>query len=434
MQGAKKLLKRLLPHSLVTLFLPTYHLGRAIYANYKFGRPAKHLKVVAVTGTNGKTTTAHFITKVLEAAGYKVGLSTTARFQIGRETWDNELNMTVTNPFELQSLLKRMQEAKVDWVVLEVTSHALIQHRIWGIPIHTAVITNLTQDHLDYHHTMEEYAAAKARLFKLAKFNAVLNHDDDWFNFFVQRSPQSKFSYGAHPDADIRLTKANLKPHGAKIMLQYGHGGEEVAVELNLTGKFNVYNALAAAGVGHALDLNPQLVKQGLENLRAVPGRMEAVKAGQDFSVIVDYAHSPDAQRNLFETLKPLTDGRLIAVFGATGDRDKTKRPLMGAIASKLCDVVIVTDEDTYSEDPASIRQEILSGARGSGGQAEVLEVGDRHDAMARAFQMAEPGDTVAVLGMGHQKHRVVGETKQDWDDRQVARDILEAAAKKSKQ
>ncbi len=426
----KSLLKAIIPRSLLKPFLPSYHWLRAVAATYKYGHPAKNLKVIAVTGTNGKTTTAHYIDSVLKAAGMKVCISTTARFMVGEHAWDNDLNMTVTDPYKLQELLKKMRDGQVEWVVLEVTSHALVQHRIWGIPIHTAVMTNLSQDHLDYHQTMDDYAAAKAKLFKLAKQGAVLNHDDEWFEYFWQRSPANRFSYGVNEDTDVRLLKANLKPEGSKIQLKYGQeqNTETLAtVDLKLTGKFNVYNALAAATVALSLNFSVDDVKTGLEQLAAVPGRMEAIEAGQHFKVLVDYAHTPDAMQKLFETLRPLTRGKLITVFGATGDRDKTKRPLMGAIAAKQTDVVIVTDDDPYTEKPAAIRKEIVAGTEHAHTKAEVLEIGDRHDAIVRAFQMAAPGDTVAILGLGHQQHRVIGTEHVPWDDRKVARELLQA-------
>lgn len=422
---AVKVLKKALPTWLYEPLLPLYHLGQSVVANIQYGFPARDLKIVAITGTNGKTTTAHYIASILEAAGYKVGLSTTARFKIGDKEWDNDQNMTVTQSFALARLLKQMKEAGCEWVVLEVTSHSLEQHRVWGIPIHSAVITNLTQDHLDYHQTMDEYAAAKGRLLKYAKVNAILNHDDQWFKYFLQLANQHKFTYGSHREADVRILRANLRANGAKIKFRYGHDMGEVIADLKLTGKFNVYNALAAAAFGYGLELNSNLVKRGLESLKAVPGRMEAVVAGQKFSVIVDYAHTPDAFRNIFETLRSLTRGKLIVVFGATGDRDKAKRPLMGSIAARNCEIVIVSDDDPYTEDVAIIRKEVLAGARHANSKAKILEVGDRRKAIARAFELATGGDTVAILGLGHQHYRVVGDKKEAWDDRQVAKDLL---------
>src|SRR5688572_29024118 len=222
MSNFKALLKKILPRWLYSPFLSPYHWLRAVAANIKYGFPARKLKVIAVTGTNGKTTTANYFTSILEAADFKVGLSTTALFKIGDEQWDNELNMTVTNPFELQALFKRMAEAKVDWVVLETTSHALAQHRIWGVPIHTAVITNLAPDHLDYHKTIEKYASAKGKLIKMAKNEVVLNRDDEWFDFFTKRSHKAHYTYGTNLECDVRLLKANLKPHGSKIAFNFG--------------------------------------------------------------------------------------------------------------------------------------------------------------------------------------------------------------------
>jgi len=320
MSNFKATLKKILPHWLYAPFLGPYHWLRALHANIKYGFPARKLNVIAVTGTNGKTTTANFIAEVLEAAGQTVGISTTALFKIGDESWTNDKNMTVTNPYELQALLKRMKESKVDWVVLETTSHALSQHRIWGVPIHTAVVTNLTPDHLDYHKTIEKYAAAKARLVKMAQKEVVLNRDDDWFEFFARHSSKAHYTYGTNLECDVRLTHANLKPHQSKISFQFGQ--EPLEATLRLAGKFNVYNALAAAAVGLGLRLKPSQVKHGLENLKAVPGRMEPVIAGQPFEVLVDYAHAPEAFTALFETMRPLTKGRMIAVFGGTGDRD----------------------------------------------------------------------------------------------------------------
>lgn len=422
MSDFKALLKKILPSWLYSPLLDPYHFLRAVAANIKYGFPARKLKVIAVTGTNGKTTTADLIASVLEAADFKVGLSTTALFKIGNETWDNDLNMTVTNPYELQALLKRMKEAQVDWVVLETTSHALSQYRIWGVPIHTAVITNLAADHLDYHKTMERYAGAKAKLVKMAKQEVVLNRDDDWFEFFTKRSSKAHYTYGTNLECDVRLTKANLKPAGSKIGFNFGE--ESLVVDLKLPGKFNVYNALAAAAVGLGLQLKPSVVKRGLESLKGVPGRMEPVMAGQPFSVLVDYAHAPDAFIALFETMRPLTKGRLIAVFGGAGERDPNRWPGMGHAAGRLTDVAIVTDDEPHSEDPNKIRSIIVEAAK-SEDKAKVVEEADRKQAFKIAFKMGLAGDTILLLCLGHQKYRLIGNKKVPWDDRQVAREVL---------
>lgn len=422
MSGFKKKLKKVLPHWLYAPFLPLYHYGQAISANLKFGKPAKELKVIGVTGTNGKTTTASYIASILRASGAKVGLATTAQFQMGDDLWDNELNMTVTNPFTLQKMMKRMKEARVDWVVLEVTSHALSQHRTLGIPFHTAVMTNLTRDHLDYHKTMERYASAKAKLLKVAKFEVVLNHDDEWFEYFAKASHQAQFTYGTNIECDIQLLKANLRADGSKIKFKYGNS--EAVADLHLPGKFNVYNAMAAAATGLGLELSPETVIKGLEDLDAVPGRMEKIDEGQNFTVVVDYAHDGDAFRKVFESIKPLTRGSLIAVFGGEGERDPARWSGMGEAAGEMCDIAVVTDDEPLREDPAKIRSAVAKSVE-KGGNAKLFEIADRREGIEKAFKLAKPGDTVMLLALGHQKFRLIGDKRIPWDDRAVARELL---------
>lgn len=422
MSKIKQRLKKTLPRWCYAPFLPLYHYGRALLANLKYGRPAKELKVIGVTGTNGKTTTASYIASILRASGAKVGLATTAQFQIGDETWDNELNVTVTNPYTLQKLMKRMKEANVEWVVMEVTSHALSQHRTLGIPFHTAVMTNLTRDHLDYHKTMEKYAAAKSKLLKAAKFEVVLNHDDEWFEYFAKATHQAQFTYGTNIECDIQLLKANLRADGSKIKFKYGNS--EVVADLHLPGKFNVYNAMAAAATGLGLELSAETVTKGLEALDAVPGRMEKIDEGQNFTVVVDYAHDGDAFRKVFESIKPLTKGSLIAVFGGEGERDPARWSGMGEAAGELCDIAVVTDDEPIHEDPAKIRAAIAESVT-KGGNAKLFEIADRREGIAKAFKLAKPGDTVMLLALGHQKFRLVGDKRLPWDDRLVARELL---------
>lgn len=422
MSKMKQRIKKLLPRALYSPFLPLYHYGRGVMAYWKFGKPAKDLKVIGVTGTNGKTTTASYIASVLRASGAKVGLATTAQFMIGDEAWDNDLNVTVTNPYTVQKLMKRMKDAGVEWVVMEVTSHALVQHRVHGVPFHTAVMTNLSRDHLDYHGTMEKYAAAKAKLLKSARFEAVLNRDDEWYEYFAKASHQAQFTYGTNIECDVQLTKANLRADGSKIKFKYGN--TEMTVDLHLPGKFNVYNAMAAAATGLGLELSPETVTKGLEDLLAVPGRMETIDEGQNFAVVVDYAHDGDAFRKVFESMKPLTRGSLIAVFGGEGERDPGRWTGMGEAAGELCDIVVLTDDEPLHEDPAKIRAAITESIK-QGGQANVFEIPDREEAIAKAFKLAKPGDTVMLLALGHQKFRLVGDKRLPWDDREVARALL---------
>lgn len=428
MRRVKELIKQNLPPSVYRPFLSPYHLGRAVIANIKYGFPARKLKVIGITGTNGKTTTANFIASILEAAGYKVGLSTTATFQIAKKRWDNSLNMTVTDPFQLQALLKRMKVARVDWVVLEVTSHSLTQHRLWGIPIEVAVMTNLSEDHLDYHKTMEKYAATKARLMKRARRDVVLNRDDKWFNYFARSSNKAHYTYGTNVECDVRLEKAQLKPEHSTLRFQYGT--EKLSAQLNLAGKINVYNAMAAATVGLGLELDQQAVTKGLQTLKGIPGRQEIIKVGQRFKVIVDYAHDTEAFRQLFKSLRPLTKGRLIAVFGGAGDRDPKRWPGMGKAAGQLTDIAIITDDEPHSEDPSYIRRTILKAAH-EPGKAKVIEKSDRREAFKTAFKLAKPNDIVMLLCLGHQKYRAMNEGMIPWDDRKVARELLKVSLKK---
>lgn len=416
----RKIVKALMPRPLFRLIEPYGHWAEALLANIRYGFPARQLRVIGVTGTNGKTTTAALIAGVLEAAGYSVGVSTTAFFKIGKAVTDNELNMTVTKSFALQRLLRRMADTKVDFAVVELTSSALAQNRSWGVKPEVAVLTNISQDHLDYHGTMGRYVAAKQRMFRGNPKIQVLNEDDPYYAQFAKFPAQAKLSYGLKAgDVIAGGVKAGIS--GTSFDLHYHD--YSVKTDLRLPGEYNVYNALAAAAVGFGLGISAEHVSLGLESVESVPGRMELIDQGQQFGVVVDYAHTPDALDKLWSTLKAGARGRLIAVFGATGDRDRTKRPIMGELAGRIADVIILTDEEPYTEDPVDIIRQIEPGVKKSGKEYRV-EL-NRRTAIAKAFALAKSGDVVAITGMGHQKYKVVGETKQPWDDRQVAREEL---------
>lgn len=423
-KSMKPMLKRILPKTLITPLLPIFHLLQAFAANMRYGFPARGLNVAVITGTNGKTTTAAFLGKIFEANGWSVGINSTAFYQIGKKYELNDTNMTVTDPFRLFKMLKDMREAKVDWVILETTSHALVQNRVLGIPFKVAAITNLTQDHLDYHGSMDNYAAAKGKLFQKGADFHVLNRDDEWFRFFDQFSPaQRKLTYGVDPDAEVRITEAKLGPDGSKLSIKL----ERALIQPNikLVGKFNAYNALTAATMAHALGIEPEIIEEGLQNLKAVPGRMEQVVSKKGFKILVDYAHTPDALANVLETLRGITRGRIITVFGATGDRDKSKRPLMGKVVAKLSDLVVLTDDDPYTENPIAIRAEVMAGMKGVVDGAELYEVGDRRGAIAKAIELAKRGDTILLAGIGHQSYRVIDGKKLKWSEREVAEELL---------
>jgi len=431
MQSIKDTIKQVLPKSLLKKLLPTWHKSRAMVAASMYRHPAKNMKVIAVTGTNGKTTTSAFIGSILKEAGFKYGVSSTAFFDINGEVTANDTNMTVTNPFQVQKVLSKMRRKKVEWVVLEVTSHALDQNRIHGIPITAAVMTNLTQDHLDYHGTMEKYATAKFKLFKKSPKVIVLNKDDEWFDFYDKaEASEHKLTYGSDKDADVRINKAVLGGGGSSFELIIDKS-QTFKMVSNLIGRFNVYNAAAAVAVTYGLHIDKKAIVEGVKSLESVPGRMEIIDEGQPYAVIVDYAHTPDALTNILETVKSLTEKRVILVFGATGDRDKGKRPIMGEIAAKMADRIVLTDEEPYSEDPSQIRADVMKGIEKANGTAKTKDVADRRDAIAAAFAIAKPGDSVLITGMGHQTYMKLAGGKIHWDDREVSREEIAKRVKK---
>lgn len=432
MHKLKTLIKQLLPARVRRPLINTYHLLTAVAANLRYGFPAKDARVIMVTGTNGKTTTAALIAQMLTTAGHKVGAITTAFYSFGEGELElNTTNRTVDDVFKVQALLARIKQAGCQYVVLEATSQALDQHRLWGVPCEVAVMTNLTQDHLDYHKTMEHYAAAKGKLFAAKPKLIVLNRDDAWFDYFNQfEAAERKVSYGTHAGATCQIADVALHKEGSDVTLRFEQQ-HELRFHTQLPGRFNVYNAAAAATVGYYLMLEPEQISAGLAALASVPGRLERISEGQNFEVIVDYAHTPDALQNLLDTLKHLSRGRLWLVFGATGDRDKAKRPVMGQIAARLADKLVVTDEEPYNEDPAAIRQAILRGVSEAGGQAKTQEIADRRAAIEAACKSARPGDTVVITGMGHEQFRIVAGERQPWSDAAVARELLQALRKK---
>ncbi len=428
MHKLKSLIKTLLPNNVRRPILNFYHLLVAIAANVRYGFPARNARVIMVTGTNGKTTTAAIIAKMLMHAGHKVGALTTAFYAFGDDKLEpNTSNRTVDDVFKIQALFARMKAAGCEYIVVEVTSQALDQHRVWGVPVDVAVMTNLTQDHLDYHGTMERYAEAKGKLFASHPKLIVLNRDDAWFDFFNQYPAEDRrVTYGTHEDATCRIAKVELRKEGSDVELLF-ENEHELAMHVALPGKFNVYNATAAAAVGYYLMLEPQQITDGIAALESVPGRLERVDEGQKFEVIVDYAHTPDALQNLLDTLKHLTKGDLWLVFGATGNRDRGKRPIMGEVVAKIADHIVLTDEEPYDEDPTAIRLAVKEGIDKASTGVDVQEVADRREAMETAIKAAKPGDTIAITGMGHEQFRVVAGERLPWSDTEVAREILKS-------
>mgnify|MGYP000754527633 CR=1 FL=1 len=408
-----------------------YHRVRAMAAAVRYGFPAEKMVIVAVTGTNGKTTTSNMIHRVFMEAGKKCGLLTTVNFKIGDSEEANLNKQTTVSPFLLQKKLKQMQEAGCEVVVVEATSIAMIQSRLWGVNVDTAVFTNFTQDHLSYHGSMEAYREAKGRLFKALNTSkrkpgiqkmSIINADDPEAEFFAGFPVDQLFEYGIQRGAYAARNIVSTA-NGTDFMIRIPNG--EAQVHLQIPGQFNVYNAMAAATVGVAHRINVQTIGRALEKLESVPGRMEPIDEGQNFSLLVDYAHSEDALQKLLSMLKALTPGRLITVFGATGGgRDQSKRPKMGAIVHQYADFIVLTDDDPYEEDSNEIAKMVKAGIPREEGDS-FWQVLDRREAIRLALSLAREGDTVVICGKGAEEFQVVGKERVPHDDRKVAREML---------
>lgn len=417
--------RRLLPGALVRAIEELYRGSRVWLVSFWYGFPARGLKVVAVTGTNGKTTTSSYINEILKASGAKTAFYSTATIELAGEATSNDTNRTVPITSELQKFMRRAKKAGCEWFVFEAASMALHQHKLDSIPVECAVMTNLTQDHLDYHGTMERYAEAKARLFKKKPRFVVLNRDDEWYDYFHKfPATEATMSYGAEESADCRIQHVKLHKSGSDVKLVIDHQ-THLELTTSLPGKFNVYNLSAAVSAAYLLHINLESIKKGIANLKGVEGRQQQVDAGQSYDVIVDYAHTPDALQQVMEAQKHLTKKRLILVFGAAGDRDKAKRPIMGEIAGKLADRIFLTDEESYNEDPRAILEMLKVGLKKAHAEAKTEEIIDRRAAIEKALTIARPGDTVLITGMGHEQYRIINGERLAWNDAEVVKEIL---------
>ncbi|MES2876081.1 MAG: UDP-N-acetylmuramoyl-L-alanyl-D-glutamate--2,6-diaminopimelate ligase [Patescibacteria group bacterium] len=424
-QALSRVVRQHVPHSGVRAIEEAYRIGRVRAVSAYYGNPARSLRVIGVTGTNGKTTTVNFINEILKEAGHTTAMFSTATIEVAGKSERNELNATVASTSEMQRFFRRAKRARVDFVILEFPSHALHQHKLDTVPVEVAVMTNLTQDHLDYHGTMEQYAAVKAKLFERAPKFIVLNRDDEWYEYFDQFPAKSqKITYGKHDTADARIDRVKLFRKGTEIDLTIDHQ-TKLELATALPGEFNAYNAAAAASVAYLLGLKLDDIAEGVANLDSIPGRFDRIEAEKGFDIVVDYAHTPDALEKLLQTAKSITKRRVILVFGACGDRDKSKRPIMGEIAAKLADRVFLTDEESYNENPDDIRAQIFEGIKAAKGQMRTTEVPDRRDAIKKALDVAKKGDTVLVTGMGHEIYRIVNGERLPWNDEQVVRELL---------
>ena len=393
-----------------------YHWAQGVVATTKYHHPAKHLRVIGVTGTNGKTTTCFMIWHMLNKAGYKTGLMTTVAY--GVDKLKPELNhMTMVDANTLNKRIREIADKNVEFLVLEVTSHGLAEFRTLGVPFEIAVFTNLTHDHLDYHKTMANYRNAKGKLIKKAKFS-ILNADDPATKYY-ESIAKDYTTYGIK-NGQNRAKDLKLTVHGVK----YSCG--DINIETKIPGEFNVYNSLAAVLVGQKLGLTKDQIEQGINSLDNVEGRMNIIDEGQPFTVIVDYAHAPDALEKVFESVKD-HKGRIISVHGGAGRRDPSTRAIRGSILAKYSDIVIITEDDSRDEDPEVIAAEFIRGAEKQGKtlDKDLFKELDRKKAIELAISKAKKGDLVLILGKGHEKSILRADGPHEFNDIDVTKKLL---------
>jgi UDP-N-acetylmuramoyl-L-alanyl-D-glutamate--2,6-diaminopimelate ligase len=429
--------KKVIPSGVFPAIEPYGHLAEAVLFNTINGFPSRGLQVIGVTGTNGKTTTCFMIHRMLTDAGYKVGLLTTVAYGVGEDIKPQLYHMTSVPVPELMRRIKAMRAAKVDYVVLETTSHALAQHRVWGIPYSLAVLTNLTHEHLAYHRTFERYRDAKRLMFQITNRNkkglrvGVINADDPNASFFA-KDVQHPILYGLQKGS-VRATDVKVAATGVKYRVQIGE--DSYVISCQLPGTFNVYNSLAAVCVGHVLGLTKPQIEQGIAALKGVEGRMNRIEAGQSFDLIVDYAHTPDSFEILFKDLRPVVTGKIIVVFGSLGGGDRGKRPLQGELAGKYADEVILCEEDDRKEDGQAIIDEIAVGAKKAGKvlDKDLFFIHDRTEAITEAVSRAKKGDTVLLLGKGHEKTIEHADGEHPWNESDEAKKAVQRSLKSAK-
>lgn len=393
-----------------------YHFAQSIIAGAKNRWPGRSLRVIGITGTNGKTTTCFMVWNMLKSAGYKTGLMTTVAWGVDELT--PELgHMTTVDAFTLNSRIKKIKDSGAEFLVLEVTSHALAEFRTLGIPIEIAVFTNLTHEHLDYHGTIANYRAAKGKLFKKAKFS-ILNADDAASEYYEKLSHEYT-TYGIK-NGENRAKNIKLSVSGVEYLLG------DMKITTRIPGEFNVYNSLAAAVVGEKLGLSKNQIAAGIGSLSEVEGRMNIIDEGQPFTVIVDYAHAPDALEKVFDSIKG-HKGRIISVHGGAGRRDPSTRPIRGAILARYSDIVIITEDDSRDEDPEKIAEGFIAGAT-KGGKTmgrDLFKEMDRKKAIKLALSLAKPDDVVLILGKGHEKTILRADGPHPFEDIKVVKSLL---------
>lgn len=410
-----------LSHHTTKLLVPNTRRALALISANFYCHPAEKLRVVGVTGTNGKTTSTYLIKSVLQSAGEKVLLIGTIEYMLGNEPFEAATN-TTPESLELSRMMASAAEQKATYVVMEVSSHSLVMDRVYGIPFTAAIFTNLTQDHLDFHRTMDEYFRAKRILFDTLSTDsfAIVNIDDEYGEAIVANSSARKVFYGFSKRADFQVVRFSFGVEGTSVVIRYQ--GKEFSIESRLVGKFNAYNLTGAFAAVVSLGYDPLLAADALGKVESVKGRFERVDSGRGFFVVVDYAHSPDSLQKALQSAREILKssgkgGRLITVFGCGGNRDRTKRPKMGKITEDLSDITIVTSDNPRFEDPETIVDEILAGMTPRDGK--VLRIVDRGEAIRKSLTLALPNDIVVLAGKGHENYQDIKGVKHHFDDRE---------------
>ncbi len=417
------------------------HRFKAFLACLWYRYPSNKLIVIGITGTNGKTTTVNLTTRILEKAGFKVGMSSTINFKIDRKEWQNTTHKTTLGPFQMQKLLRDMVNTGCRYAVVETSSHAIAQHRVAGVNYDVAVISNVTPEHLDYHKSMKAYREEKIKLFAslsehkkkkgVAKISIHNSDDQDNYEAFMGFPADQKIGYGRtfHEDPRIQdhVTAKNIELHSQFTDLTLQTPKEEKRMRYYLPGDFNIDNLLAAVSVATSQGVSLDIVAEALKGIHAMPGRLEAIEEGQPFKVFIDFALTENSFKKLLMTVRPLTTGKLWVVFGCCGDRDQKKRPKIGEICALLADRVIVCDDEPYTEDPKAIRDMILQGIHNTTVKEneQYFEISDREEAIRFAITHAQAGDSIVVPGMGDFEGRTFKDGVKPWSERQVIRKVL---------
>jgi UDP-N-acetylmuramoyl-L-alanyl-D-glutamate--2,6-diaminopimelate ligase len=400
----------------------------AVVASNFFGKPSHDINTIGVTGTNGKTTSTHLIKAILEEQGNKAGIMGTLYARMGDIEW--VLGNTTPESLEIEEFISLVREQNGKYVVMEVSSHALSMSRVDKICFHAAIFTNLTQDHLDYHLTMDNYMESKLKLFRKLSASdgqfAIINADDPACQDFMQASGNNYYSYGINKEADVKAINLKKGLKGTEFTVIYRDGSFKI--HMKLIGLFNVYNALAAIAFALKEGIEPAVIKVALEKVSGVAGRFEQVDCGQDFTVVIDYAHTPDGLENILQTGREILENRLITVFGCGGDRDRKKRPLMGRIAAQYSDFCIVTSDNPRSEEPEAILDDIIPGLKEIE-NSHYAKIVDRREAIHQAICLAKKGDLVIIAGKGHETYQLVKDQVLEFDDRKVAAEFLRGRA-----